>query len=468
MQSTSNAYFKQVAEQWDDLRKGFYPDSLKEEVVSKAYLLPEMEVADIGAGSGFLSRALVEHVRLVHLVDASEEMLSQAKKNLSTYTNTAYHLAEGRTIPLPDASLDAVFANMYLHHAPDPFAAIQEMARLLKPGGRLLISDLDLHTHNWLKEEMADEWPGFARDQVMEWFRTAGLVNTYIACSGSNCCGTSQTDASRTTEISTFIAVGSKHISRKADVQQSYGIIAESGGGCGCSPAQPSDGYRIVEQSCCSPQASENSLYHLDELKVIPEEAGNISLGCGNPLAMASLKPGETVLDIGSGGGIDVFLAANRVGSAGHVIGVDMTPAMLKRSRVSAAKHGYHQVEFRQGDAENLPVDDNSVDVVISNCVINLTEDKTQAFQEIYRVLKPGGRLEISDVVATQSLPVEVRQNPSQWAACVSGALPEGEYLDLIKYAGFQNLHTNRENQYANNSEATYSLIVSARKPDDN
>jgi ubiquinone/menaquinone biosynthesis C-methylase UbiE len=100
--------------------------------------------------------------------------------------------------------------------------------------------------------------------------------------------------------------------------------------------------------------------------------------------------------------------------------------------------------------------------------VINLTEDKTQAFQEIYRVLKPGGRLEISDVVATQSLPVEVRQNPSQWAACVSGALPEGEYLDLIKYAGFQNLHTNRENQYANNSEATYSLIVSARKPDDN
>lgn len=468
MQSTSNAYFKQVAEQWDEMRKGFFPDSLREDVIARAYLLPEMEVADIAAGSGFLSRSLVERVRLVHLVDASEEMLSQAKKNLSTYTNTTYHLTEGVTIPLPDASLDAVFANMYLHLAPDPFAAIQEMARLLKPGGRLLISDMDLHNHTWMQQEMADEWPGFERDQVMEWFRTAGLVNTYISCSGSNCCGTSQSDASQIAKISIFIAVGSKRISRKAEVKQSYGVIAESGCGCGCSPTQPSDGYRIVEQSCCVPQASENNLYQLEELKVIPEEAGDISLGCGNPLAMASLKPGETVLDIGSGGGIDVFLAANRIGPTGHVIGVDMTPAMLKRSRESAIKHGYTQVEFRQGDAENLPVEDDSVDVVISNCVINLTEDKTQAFQEIYRVLKPGGHLEISDVVAANSLPLEVHKNPNQWAACVSGALPEKEYLDLINYAGFDNLQTQRENQYANNSEVTYSLVVSARKPDIN
>lgn len=466
MQSKSSAYFKQVAEQWDDLRKGYFPDSLREEVIAKAYLLPEMQVADIGAGSGFLSSALVERVGMVNLVDASEEMLSQAKKNLSSYSNTTFHIAEGRTIPLPDVSVDAVFANMYLHHAPDPLAAIQEMTRLLKPGGRLLISDLDLHTHTWLQEEMADEWPGFERDQIMAWFKAAGLVNTYIDCSGSDCCGTSQADVSRTAVISTFIAVGSKRISRKTEVQQSYGAIAETGCGCGCGPTQSSSGYRIMEQSCCAPQVSENNLYHLDELKVIPEEAGDISLGCGNPLAMAGLKPGETVLDIGSGGGIDVFLAANRVRPTGHVIGVDMTPAMLKRSRESAVKNGYTQVEFRQGDAENLPVEDDSVDVVISNCVINLTEDKSQAFQEIYRVLKPGGRLEISDVVAAHSLPLEVRQNPNQWAACVSGALPEKEYLDLITFAGFENLQTRRENQYANNSEATYSLIVSARKPD--
>ncbi len=465
MESTSNAYFKEVAQRSDDLREGIIPDSLREEFITKAYLTPEMEVGIIGAGSEFLCRTLVKRVKLVHLVAASKEMLSVARKNLAAFTNTVFHLMEARRIPLPDASLDAVFANMCLHHNPDPQAAIQEMVRLLKPGGRLLISGLDLRTHTGLQEKMADEWSGFGRDLVMAWFKTAGLVNTYIGCGGSTGCGTSQVDASQTAGISTFIAIGSKRISRKADVQKSYGVIAETGCGCGCNPAQPSGGYQIVEQSCCAPQTSENNLYKLEELKVIPEEAGDISLGCGNPLAMASLKPGETVLDIGSGGGIDVFLAANRVGPVGHVIGIDMTPAMLRRSRASAAKHGYHQVEFRQGDAENLPVDDNSVDVAISNCVINLTEDKGKAFQEIFRVLKPGGRLEISDVVAAHCLPLEVRQNSSQWAACVSGALPEGEYLDLITFAGFENLQTQRNHQYANNSEETYSLVVSAIKP---
>ena len=465
MESKSNVYFKEVAEKWDIMRKGYFPDTLREEVINRAYLLPDMEVADIGAGSGFLSSALAEIVSIVHLVDASQEMLSQARKNLSEHTSAVFHYAEGREIPLPDASQDAVFANMYLHHTPDPQAAIREMVRLLKPGRRLLISDLDTHTHTWMQEEMADEWLGFDRNQVMDWFKTAGLVNTYITCSGSNCCGTSLVDSNQTAEISTFIAVGSKRVSRKAEVQESYGIIAETGCGCGCSPTQLSGGYKIMDQSCCSPQPSDGNLYKLEDLHKIPEEAGDISLGCGNPLAMASLKPGEVVLDIGSGGGIDVFLAANRVGPGGKVIGVDMTPAMLKRARESAVKSGYTQVEFRQGEAENLPLEDNSVDVVISNCVINLTEDKTQAFQEIFRVLKPGGRLEISDVVAAHNLPIEVRQNPDHWAACISGALPEKEYLDLIDYAGFDYLRTRRENQYANNSEQTYSLVVSAQKP---
>jgi len=460
MQSKSNTYFKEVAGQWDELRKGFFPDSLRDEVINKAYLLPEMSVADIGAGSGFLSTLLVAKAAKVHLVDSSKEMLAQAKLNLANHSNVEYHLAEGREIPLADQSLDAVFANMYLHHAPDPLAAIQEMARLLKPGGRLIISDLDLHTHTWLKEEMADEWPGFERDQIMAWFQTGGLVNTYIEYSGSNCIGKSEIDESLTSDIRTFIAVGTKRINRKSDVQQSYSNIAIYGGGCGCSPSMPSTGYSIVDQ----PQSTENSLYKLEELRVIPEEAGDISLGCGNPLAMANIKPGETVLDIGSGGGIDVFLAAKRVGSEGYVIGVDMTTAMLKRARESAIRHGYHQVEFRQGDAENLPVDDNSVDLVISNCVINLTEDKGRAFKEIYRVLKPGGRLEISDVVAAHTLPIEIRNNPTGWSSCVSGALPEQEYLDLIKYAGFKDPQTRQVNQYSNNTLSTYSLIVSASK----
>ena len=463
MQSKSNTYFKEVATQWDELRKGYFPDSLREEVVSKAYLLPEMQVADIGAGSGFLSTLLAKKVSMVHLVDASEEMLAQAKINLSGYPNTQFHLAEGREIPLEDLSQDAVFANMYLHHAPDPLAAIKEMARILKPGGRLIISDLDLHNHTWLQEEMADEWPGFERSQIMEWFRQAGLVNTYIDCSGSNCCGKSQSDESLTAEISTFIAVGTKRVQRKDSVKENYSIIAETGCGCGCNPVQESNSS-ILQQSCCSPQTDEKPLYHLNELQIIPQEAGDISLGCGNPLAMATLQLGETVVDIGSGGGIDVFLAANRVGKSGHVIGVDMTPAMLSRARESAIKNGYDQVEFRQGEAENLPVEDNSVDVVISNCVINLTEDKGKAFEEIFRILKPGGRLEISDVVAAHTLPEQIRNNPSDWSACVSGSLPEQEYLELIRFAGFTDLKTHRSENYAGNTSDYYSLIISASK----
>jgi ubiquinone/menaquinone biosynthesis C-methylase UbiE len=463
MQPKSNTYFKEVAHQWDELRKGYFPDSLKDEIVLKAYLLPGMQVADIGAGSGFLSGLLVGKAGLVHLVDSSEEMLAQVKKNLSANSNTQFHLAEGREIPLPDHSQDAVFANMYLHHAPDPFAAIIEMTRILKPGGRLLICDLDLHNHTWMQEEMADEWPGFDRMQIMEWFRQAGLVNSYINCSGSNCCGTSQIDDTQSAEISTFIAVGTKRVQRKESVKENYSLIAESGCGCGCSP-QTDQSNLLVQQSCCPPQTQEKPLYQLNELQIIPQEAGEISLGCGNPLAMASLKPGETVVDIGSGGGIDVFLAANRVGKSGHVIGVDMTPAMLSRARESAQKNGYHQVEFRQGDAENLPVENNSVDVVISNCVINLTEDKGKAFQEIYRILKPGGRLEISDVVAANTLPEEIRNNPNDWAACVSGALPQQEYLDLIKFAGFTDLKTNNSENYAGNTPDYYSLIISAKK----
>src|SRR5690606_38712227 len=135
-----------------------------------------------------------------------------------------------------DNSQDAVFANMFLHHAPDPLAAIKEMTRILKPGGRLIISDLDSHNHTWMQEEMADEWPDFERAQIIEWFRQAGLVNSYINCSGSNCCGTSQVDASQLAEISTFIAVGTKRVQRKESVKENYSLIAESGFGCGCSP----------------------------------------------------------------------------------------------------------------------------------------------------------------------------------------------------------------------------------------
>ena len=181
---------------------------------------------------------------------------------------------------------------------------------------------------------------------------------------------------------------------------------------------------------------------------------------------MAGLKPGEIVLDIGSGGGLDAFLAAGKVGPTGKVIGVDMTPAMLARARESAERNGIPNVEFRHGYAEALPVEAESVDVIISNCVINLAEDKGRVFQEAYRALKPGGRLEVSDVVTSGALPVALRENAAGWAECVSGALPEQEYLDLIAQAGFGEVSTRHRGSVGQAAGvAVYSAIVSAVKP---
>ena len=172
------------------------------------------------------------------------------------------------------------------------------------------------------------------------------------------------------------------------------------------------------------------------------------------------------MLDIGSGGGIDVFLAARKVGLTGRVIGVDMTPAMLERARATASKNGFQNVEFRQGQAEALPVEDGMVDVILSNCVINLTEDKGQVFREAFRSLKPGGRLEVSDMVTSGALPLQARQDAGEWAGCVSGALPEQEYLDLIAQAGFRDVVVRGRSDSGQVAGVNvYSAIVAACKP---
>lgn len=179
--------------------------------------------------------------------------------------------------------------------------------------------------------------------------------------------------------------------------------------------------------------------YSLNELKRIPESA-IMGLGCGNPAGLATLKKGETVLDLGSGGGIDVFLAANKVGEKGWVIGVDITSEMIRKARSNARKGGYKNVEFRLGEIEDLPIEDESVDVIISNCVINLSPDKEKVFAETYRVLKPGGRMVISDIVTDKELPDEIRKSFSAWAECIGGALVRKEYLSAIKKAGFSSI----------------------------
>jgi arsenite methyltransferase len=188
--------------------------------------------------------------------------------------------------------------------------------------------------------------------------------------------------------------------------------------------------------------------YSANELKNIPDSAV-LGLGCGNPTALADLKKGEVVLDLGSGAGIDVFLAANKVGESGHVIGVDMTEDMIKRAKKIAQKNGYKNVEFRLGEIEDLPVNDNTIDVIISNCVINLSPDKLQTFKEAFRVLKPGGRLLVSDLVTEGVLPEDIRKSFDAWGACIAGALEKNEYLETIKKAGFHDVEIVSQNRYA-------------------
>ena len=184
--------------------------------------------------------------------------------------------------------------------------------------------------------------------------------------------------------------------------------------------------------SCCGPSAdscSDSSLYPVELLATLPEGESAVSYGCGDPITLASLRPGQTVLDLGSGAGLDCFLAAKKVGATGHVIGVDMTPEMVARARSSAKRMNIENVEFRQGYLEDLPVDANSVDVIISNCVINLAPDKSKVFAEAFRVLKPGGKLAVSDIVTDGPLPEAVKQSLRAWAGCVAGA---GEAKDYV------------------------------------
>jgi ubiquinone/menaquinone biosynthesis C-methylase UbiE len=229
----------------------------------------------------------------------------------------------------------------------------------------------------------------------------------------------------------------------KEYVKKRYSEIAKAENlcSCGCS---------------CNPSTSDIALqigYSEEDLKNIPETS-SMGLGCGNPVALASLKEGETVLDLGSGGGIDAFLAAKKIGLKGKVIGVDMTEEMIKKAKTLASQYNYKNVEFRLGEIEKLPVKDNSVDVVISNCVINLSVDKEKVYREAYRVLKPKGRILISDIVTEEELPLKVKKSFEAWAGCVAGALEKKEYLNTIKKAGFKEVKIV--------SESTYNIDVSS------
>ncbi len=226
----------------------------------------------------------------------------------------------------------------------------------------------------------------------------------------------------------------------RKNVREGYTKIAKNG--LCCSPTT----------SCCGSSATYEELskkigYADKELKSIPEGA-NLGLGCGNPIALASLKEGETVVDLGSGAGVDCFLAAKRVGEKGKVIGVDMTPEMIDKARENARKGNYKNVEFRLGEIENLPVADNTADVIISNCVINLAPNKRRVFEEAFRALKPGGRLMVSDIVLLKELP-EALKKRAHPASCIRGAVMKDKYIETIEHAGFQKVNTIKETHYS-------------------
>jgi len=224
----------------------------------------------------------------------------------------------------------------------------------------------------------------------------------------------------------------------KEYVKDRYARIASTGDSCCPSCACSAD---LVHQA-------KSIGYSEREIRSVPEGAV-MGLGCGNPTALAELHEGETVLDLGPGGGLDVFLAAQKVGAKGKVIGVDMTPEMVEKARENAKKGHYQNVEFRVGEIENLPVEDNSIDVIISNCVINLSPDKLATFKEAFRVLRPNGRILISDVVTEGELPEDVRRSFDAWAGCIAGALEKQEYLNTIKKAGFRDVMIVGEHRFS-------------------
>ncbi len=263
-------------------------------------------------------------------------------------------------------------------------------------------------------------------------------------------------------------------------VRQHYAERIKSNASCCGSSRQGQDSA----SDCCSP---DSNLYPADLLATLPDGESTVSYGCGDPITLASLQPGQIVLDLGSGAGLDCFFAAKKVGETGKVIGVDMTPEMIERATSSAQRLNLTNVDFRQGYLEDLPVENNTVDVIISNCVINLSPDKSKVFTEAFRVLKPGGKLAVSDIVTDGPLPEPIKRSLSAWAGCVAGAVEAEEYIGMMKSVGFTDISivpvffdqetvdsamedmkdmielqmVSRENVY----KAVYSAKITAHKP---
>ena len=505
-----NKYFAQVAEECDEIRAAMFSEGVRDAALIRAALGRDAVVADVGAGTGFLVQGLAPRAGRVIAVDTSAEMLAVARRNLAAFDNVEYRLAaEGEPLPLVDGEVDAVLANMALHHRSDPAAAIRDMARALKPDGRLVITDMDEHGHGWLREEQGDVWLGFDRTQVRAWLEAAGLANVLVQDTAETC-RCQSAGSGEPAAVSIFVASAARPDPAMDEAVKAHYRQTALGERCGCGsapapsetraepvaaasccgPAQPAaastssccgpatapregkaewipeGSWPTAAASCCGPSTSqEGKAPGVEVLDYQVDTEADLALGCGNAVGLAALQPGETALDIGCGAGADVFPAAGLVGLTGRVIGVDRLPEMLERARGTAARLGVPNVEFRQGDALGLPAADGEADVVMSNCVINLVQDKGRAFREAHRVLKPGGRLAISDVVTDRPFSPAQRRDSESWAACVAGALAEDEYVGLIRQAGFRDVTLARsEAAEAEDGTRVYSLGVRAVK----
>lgn len=453
---------QQVGKYYDDRIRQFSYEALAskekrmkplyEKVSEFAEINPNTIVGIIGSSTGSLPLFVASHAKKVIGVDLSKESLNFAKRrtNQLGVTNIEYKKGDAEALPLEENSIDVALSDCVINLVPDKQKAFEEIYRTLKPGGSLVIAD-PVRKKPFAK--ITNEPVGgciagtVAKEDYEEMLTKAGFDRIEI---------TNITDLARKVFVGhedkfdkyslDYVIIKAtkpeEPISRSSDevkekVRERYGKIAQEELGCSCgSSYSASSGVEDYTKKIG---------YKEEELPSVPEGA-NLGLGCGNPVALASLKEGDVVLDLGSGAGFDAFLAAQRVGKSGKVIGVDMTPEMIKKAKENAKKGSFVNVEFRLGEIENLPVADNSVDVVISNCVINLSPAKDRVFKEACRVLKRGGRLMVSDIVLEHPLPIDIKDDIEAYVGCIAGASLKQDYLNFIKNAGFKKVNSRSSN----------------------
>jgi len=394
-------------------------------------------VVDLGSGAGldcFLASHKVGPKGKVIGIDMSEDMVRKARENATKYEahNVEFLLGDIEHMPLKDGIADIIISNCVLSLAESKDRAFAEAYRVLKPGGKMYVSDIVLLGEFTSAQRSDPKLKGtcalgaILKSEYLEKVKAAGFD---IELVGEDVTINETKYGNKDLPLSSLKYRAIKPLvefnTQKNIIKEAYAHVAQVGE------------LKTIGGGCCGGGAclSTHVGYSEEETETFPE--ANLGLGCGHPINLGTIQKGDVVLDLGSGAGFDAFLAARKVGPAGKVFGVDMTEDMIKKARENAHKYGFSNVVFKQGDIENLPIENASIDVVISNCVINLVQNKKRVFEEVYRVLKPGGKIAISDVVLLGALAEEQKNNRELLCACVSGAILKDEYIKILSDLGF-------------------------------